>query len=328
MINLKTNINFMKRGRYMFIASIFLMLISCLLISFKGLNLGIDFTKGTRFDIVITGNLSDTGVGKNGSIRIEDMETIMSSLNLKDQYTIKELSSGSAYIESDSLFHNSEYMFSIVSQAQFDKNKIISQINEMKNVEYNEDKSLYQTIGPKMGNELASSAKWSLGIAILLILVYITFRFNSLFAISSILALVHDILITTGIFSLFNFEISLPIIAAFLMILGYSLNDTIVVFDRIRENLNEKDEDISPMVNQSINQTLSRTVLTSLTTLIVLIILYFVGSYLIKLFTLALIIGVIIGTYSSIFVASFSFKVLYNRYGHLLSRFDLEEDEE
>ena len=312
----------------MFIASIFLMLISCLLISFKGLNLGIDFTKGTRFDIVITGNLSDTGVGKNGSIRVEDMETIMSSLNLKDQYTIKELSSGSAYIESDSLFHNSEYMFSIVSQAQFDKNKIISQINEMKNVEYNEDKSLYQTIGPKMGNELASSAKWSLGIAILLILVYITFRFNSLFAISSILALVHDILITTGIFSLFNFEISLPIIAAFLMILGYSLNDTIVVFDRIRENLNEKDEDISPMVNQSINQTLSRTVLTSLTTLIVLIILYFVGSYLIKLFTLALIIGVIIGTYSSIFVASFSFKVLYNRYGHLLSRFDLEEDEE
>ena len=98
--------------------------------------------------------------------------------------------------------------------------------------------------------------------------------------------------------------------------------------DRIRENLNKKDEDISPMVNHSINQTLSRTVLTSLTTLIVLIILYFVGSYLIKLFTLALIIGVVIGTYSSIFVASFFFKVLYNRYGYLLNQFDLEEDEE
>ena len=328
MIHIKTNIDFMKNGGYIFIASVLVMLISCLLVFFKGLNLGIDFTKGTRFDIVITENLSELPEYKSDSIKIEDMEAIINSLNLNEQYTIKKLSSGSSYIDSDSLFQSKEYMFSIVSQAQFDKNKIISQINEIKNLDYNEDKSLYQTIGPKMGNELAESAKWSLGIAILLILVYITFRFNSLFAVSSILALVHDILITTGIFSLFNFEISLPIIAAFLMILGYSLNDTIVVFDRIRENLNKKDEDISPMVNHSINQTLSRTVLTSLTTLIVLIILYFVGSYLIKLFTLALIIGVVIGTYSSIFVASFFFKVLYNRYGYLLNQFDLEEDEE
>ena len=316
MINFKPNIDFMKNGSYIFMASILMMIASCLLIFFKGLNLGIDFTKGTRFDIVIAQSKES-----NTYINVEDMESIMNNLNLSGQYTIKELNT-------ETVTNNKEQMFSIVSQLQFDKTKIIDQINKIENLEYNDDKSLYQTIGPKMGSELASSAKWSLGIAIILILTYITFRFNSLFALSSILALIHDILITTGIFSLFNFEVSLPIIAAFLMILGYSLNDTIVVFDRIRENLNPKDENISNMVNHSINQTLSRTILTSLTTLIVLIILYFVGSYLIKLFTLALIIGVIIGTYSSIFVASFSFKILYNKYGHLLYQFDLEEDED
>ena len=314
MINFKPNINFMKNGSYIFMASILMMIVSCLLIFFKGLNLGIDFTKGTRFDIVIAQSKES-----NTYINVEDMESIMNNLNLSGQYTIKELNTESAT-------NNKEQMFSIVSQLQFDKTKIIDQINKIENLEYNDDKSLYQTIGPKMGSELASSAKWSLGIAIILILIYITFRFNSLFALSSILALIHDILITTGIFSLFNFEVSLPIIAAFLMILGYSLNDTIVVFDRIRENLNPKDENISNMVNHSINQTLSRTILTSLTTLIVLIILYFVGSYLIKLFTLALIIGVIIGTYSSIYIASFSFTILYEKYGWMLNTNDEEED--
>ncbi len=314
MIHFKTNIKFMKIGTYMFSMSILLMLISSLLIFFKGLNLGIDFTKGTRFDIAIY-------TSANKEIKVEEVRNIINNINLEEKYTIKKLQSEKS---------SNEQIFSIISQAQFNKNEIISQINEIDNYTYNENKSLYQTIGPKMGSELGVSAKWSLGIAVILILIYITFRFNSLFAISSILALIHDILITTGIFSLFNFEINLPIIAAFLMILGYSLNDTIVVFDRIRENLNlnKKEEDVSSLVNHSINQTLSRTILTSLTTLIVLIILYFVGSYLIKLFTLALIIGVIIGTYSSIFIASFSFKILYNKYGHLLNQFDLEEDED
>ena len=136
-------------------------------------------------------------------------------------------------------------------------------------------------------------------------------------------------LITLGIFSFFSLEINLPIIAAFLTILGYSLNDTIVVFDRIRENLNidkNKDE-ISNIVNKSINQTLTRTLLTSLTTLIVLVILYFVGSYLIKLFTLALIIGVIIGTYSSIFIASYSVSILHNKFGYILEKFRLDDNE-
>ena len=168
----------------------------------------------------------------------------------------------------------------------------------------------------------------SLLIASILILVYITIRFNGFFALGSIVALVHDILITLGIFSLFSLEINLPIIAAFLTILGYSLNDTIVVFDRIRENFNINQKDISNTINKSINQTLARTLLTSLTTLIVLVILYFVGSYLIKLFTLALIIGVIIGTYSSIFIASYSVSVLHNKFGYILERFRFDENEE
>ena len=162
MINLKTNINFIKNGLYIFIASILIMLASCLLIFFKGLNLGIDFTKGTRFDIVIT----DSSIGSSHNIKVEDMESIMDNLNLKGQYTIKELNS-------ESTSYNKERMFSIVSQLQFDKNKIIDQINKIENLEYNDDKSLYQTIGPKMGSELATSAKWSLGIALILISIYI-----------------------------------------------------------------------------------------------------------------------------------------------------------
>ena len=136
-------------------------------------------------------------------------------------------------------------------------------------------------------------------------------------------------MIVVGIFSLFDLQIKLPIIAAFLTILGYSLNDTIVVFDRIRENLSlAKTKDaIDSITNKSINQTLSRTLLTSLTTLIVLIILYFVGGEEITLFTLALIIGVAVGTYSSIYIASFTFSKLYNKYGHLLNQDNSEEIE-
>ena len=147
---------------------------------------------------------------------------------------------------------------------------------------------------------------------------------------AAIIALIHDSLIIFSFASLFNLEINTPFIAAILTILGYSLNDTIVVFDRIRENLNSdrKQDDISNTVNQSINQTLTRTMLTSLTTLIVLIILYFVGSYLIKLFTLALIIGVIIGTYSSIFIASYSVSILQNKFGYILEKFRLDDSGE
>lgn len=164
-----------------------------------------------------------------------------------------------------------------------------------------------ETVGPKIGQELVYDAVWAILFSMGLILVYIMFRFEFRFGVGAVMALFHDVIITLGVFSLLDIEISIPVIAAVLTIIGYSLNDTIVVFDRIRENMksfSRKIADFSGMVNRSINETLSRTVVTSTTTLMVVIILYFFGGEIIRDFALALICGVIIGTYSSIFVAS------------------------
>ena len=313
MIHFKPNINFTKNSTYIFIVSMIIMLASIALISFKGINLGIDFTSGTRFDMAINNS--------GHPIKIESLKSeIIDKTKLKDNFVLKELKGEGT---------SDTQIFSLISQENFDIELIESAIDSKK-YPINKKQSQLLRISPKMGKELADNATWALSVAMIAILIYITFRFNRFFALSSIIALIHDVTITVGIFSLFNLPINLPIVAAFLTILGYSLNDTIVVFDRIRENLNisKKEDNISLIVNQSINQTLSRTILTSLTTLIVLTILYLVGSYLIKLFTLALIFGVIIGTYSSIFVASFSFTILYNKYGHLLKKSDLDELEE
>ena len=141
--------------------------------------------------------------------------------------------------------------------------------------------------------------------AIALILVYISIRFEFIYAVGAIAAVFHDVIITLGIFSILNYEISLAIIAAFLTIVGYSLNDTIVIFDRIRENIKTmKKDSIIDIVNKSINESLSRTIVTSITTLFVVLTLYFFGGNVIHLFSFALIIGILVGTYSSIFVAS------------------------
>ncbi len=164
---------------------------------------------------------------------------------------------------------------------------------------------LVEKVGPKIGSELRQAAILAILIALFFILLYISWRFEFVFAIGAIAALFHDIIITLGVFSLLNLEISLAIIAAFLTIVGYSLNDTIVVFDRIRENLKVmRRETYETIVNSSINQSLSRTAVTSLTTLLVVTILYFFGGEVIQDFAFALIVGVIIGTYSSIFIAS------------------------
>ena len=141
--------------------------------------------------------------------------------------------------------------------------------------------------------------------ALTLILIYISFRFEFIFAIGAIAAIAHDVIITLGIFSILGYEISLPIVAAFLTIVGYSLNDTIVIYDRIRENMKTRKKDpVAATVNKSINESLSRTIETSLTTLMVVITLYIFGGEVIHYFSFALIIGVLVGTYSSIFVAS------------------------
>ena len=162
-----------------------------------------------------------------------------------------------------------------------------------------------EAVGPKIGGELRSAALQAIGLALGLILIYITIRFEFRFAIAAIVALVHDVLITLGVFSIAGFEISLAVVAAFLTIVGYSLNDTIVVFDRIRENLKVPGRDsYESVLNRSINQSLSRTVVTSGTTMLVLLVLLFFGGEVLKGFAFALTIGVLIGTYSSIFVAT------------------------
>ena len=164
---------------------------------------------------------------------------------------------------------------------------------------------LLDTLSPKIGSELSGKAIMAILYALTLILIYISFRFEFIFAIGAIAAIAHDVIITLGIFSILGYEISLPIVAAFLTIVGYSLNDTIVIFDRIRENMKTRKKDpVGATVNKSINESLSRTIVTSLTTLMVVITLYIFGGEVIHYFSFALIIGVLVGTYSSIFVAS------------------------
>ena len=162
-----------------------------------------------------------------------------------------------------------------------------------------------ESVGPKIGKELQTDALKAIGLALLLILIYITFRFDRYYALGSVMALIHDVLITLGVFSLLDYEINLSIIAAFLTIVGYSLNDTIVVFDRIRENIPKfMKKTLNDVVNISLNETLNRTVITSLTTMMVVVILFIWGGKVINLFAFALIVGIFIGTYSSLFVAS------------------------
>ena len=162
-----------------------------------------------------------------------------------------------------------------------------------------------ETVGPKVGEELKNRAWAAIVISIFGILIYISWRFEFKFAVGAIVALIHDVVITLGIFSILNKEISLAIIAAFLTIVGYSLNDTIVVFDRIRENFSlRRKESYGTMVNISINESLSRTIITSLTTLIVVLFLIFMGGEVIRDFAFALMVGILVGTYSSVYVAS------------------------
>ena len=171
-------------------------------------------------------------------------------------------------------------------------------------------------VGPRVGSELRNDGLKALGIAAVLILAYIAFRFNSRFAPGAILAVVHDLLITAGIFVILGFEFDLRILAAMLAILGYSLNDTIIIYDRIRENLEKRTSyDLTTVLNESVNQTLSRTTLTSLTTFGAVLALGLLGGEVIRPFAIAMLIGVIVGTYSSIYIAAPTLMFLEERYG-------------
>jgi len=275
----KTNFNFLNKIKFTTVLSIGLILFGLINLFINGgPKLSIDFTGGTIIQIKFENPMD-----------ISEMRTILANSNVSVSQIIE-------------FGNNKEYI--LRTQNSHNNSKIL--IAELQNIfETQFDVRRVETVGPRIGKELRSDAFKAIIFALIGILFYIWYRFDRYYALGSVAALIHDVLITIGIFSILNFEIDLTIIAAFLTIVGYSLNDTIVVFDRIRENItNYSRENLDSVVNLSLNETLSRTFITSLTTLLVVCMLYFVGGEVIKLFALALIIGVLVGTYSSIYVAS------------------------
>ncbi len=255
------------------------------LIVHGGPNYGIDFRGGTLVQVKI-----------HKPTDISHIRDALKGLNL-----------GEVIIQSIGEKKESEYLIRIEKSStslkgisERIKEHLMSKFGE-KNVEIRR----VEMVGPKVGKDLRRKGLWAIIFSMFAILVYITWRFEFWFAIGAIVALAHDVLITVGVFSITNKQFNLAIVAAILTIIGYSLNDTIVVYDRIRENMKKLQKiSFSDLINQSINETLSRTILTSLTTLITVVILFLVGGGVIHNFAFALIIGVVVGTYSSIYIAS------------------------
>ena len=279
----KTNIDFISKTKITLFLSLGIILlgIGSLIIN-KGPKLSIDFVGGTVIQVATA-----------KTIEINEVRTLLNT-------TILETSE---VTEITGL--NTNQQFRIKTNLKIDDTTEISNTIFQSLIDYDPEIRAIESVGPKVGKELQSQAIYAIGLALLMLMIYIGFRFDQFYAMGSVMAIVHDVLITLGIFSLLNLEINLSIIAAFLTIVGYSLNDTIVIFDRFREN-SQKDLKLSliELANLSLNQTMSRTIVTSLTTLMVVTILFFVGGEVIKYFAFALIIGVIVGTYSSIFIAS------------------------
>ncbi len=291
-----TNIDFMSKThltRIMSLSIITLGIIS--LVINKGPKLSIDFIGGT----LIAVNYTD-------EININDVRSSMENVEIEgENYDFSKA-------EIKHFGDLSNVAFRIATLENEPENFTKSLIDKMSNlypnlVPKNKDEFILaiEKVGPKIGAELRGDAVMAIFSALILILIYITIRFELKYAVGAIAALAHDVIITLGVFSLFGFEISLAVIAAFLTIVGYSLNDTIVIFDRIRENSKMlKNSTLVSVINQSINDSLSRTIVTSLTTFFVVLILFLFGGEVLNTFSFAMIIGVIIGTYSSIFVAS------------------------
>ena len=261
--------------------SISLVTISLLFLIFKGLNFGIDFKGGTLIEL----RASDA------KIQVSSLRDNLNQMNLGD-VSVKNFGN-----ENDFLI-------------KFENNKNKDIIEEIK---LNLDKSFgnnfsfrrVENVGPKVSAELLRSGVISIGLALLMMLFYIWFRFEWQFSLGSIIALFHDVIITLGIFSLLSIEINLSIVAAVLTIVGYSMNDTVVIYDRIRENLSKFNKlEIDQVSNLSVNETLSRTLITSVTTLLALFSIFILGGEILKGFSFAMILGVLVGTYSSIFIAS------------------------
>jgi len=265
------------------LTSSLIIVISILLLLFKGLNYGVDFKGGTLIEIRTT----------NNNISISDLRKAFNKMDLGD-ISVKEFGKKNDFI------------------VKFEK-KNKPKENIIENIKKNLSKSIgnnfefrrVESVGPKVSSELLISGIIAIALSLGAMLIYIWIRFEWQFSLGAIIALFHDVIITLGFFSLFGFEINLSIVAAVLTIVGYSMNDTVVIFDRVRENLRKySDIKIFDLTNISINETLSRTIITSITTLLALLSIYFFGGEVLKGFSLAMILGVIFGTYSSIYIAN------------------------
>ncbi len=279
------NINFLGKRRIAAVLSaVFIIVGVASLIIHKGPNYGIDFAGGVLVQVQFDQNINIKKI-RESLKQIELGDSIIQRYGSDREFIIRVV---------------------LASEAELEKTAKIIEENLKDNfAEFNIDIRRVEMVGPTVGKELRSSALLAIAAALAGILIYISARFEFKFAVAAIIALVHDVLITVGLFSLTNKEMNLPIIAALLTIVGYSLNDTIVVFDRIRENLKIiRKKSYEEIVNSSINQTISRTLLTSVTTFIVVLCLFIFGGNVIHDFSFALMVGVIVGTYSSIFVAS------------------------
>ena len=273
--------NFSSKFRVANIFSLILFATSLLFILLKGLNYGIDFKGGTLIEL----RASSTGAS--------EIRTVLNKMDLGD-------------VNVKNFGQEGDYLIK-VEQKENDGNKIIPQIKEnlSENLKTEINFRRVENVGPKVSSELLQSGIIAISLSLAAMLFYIWIRFEWQFSIGSIIALFHDVVITLGIFSVLSLEINLSIIAAVLTIVGYSMNDTVVIYDRIRENLNKFNRlNIKEIADLSINDTLARTIITSVTTLLALLSIFILGGEILKGFSFAMILGVVIGTYSSIFVAS------------------------
>ena len=262
------------------IVSLVLIIVSLILLVFKGLNFGIDFKGGTLIELRSSDN----------KINVSSLRDNLTNMDLGD-VSVKKFGNDQDYLVK---FENK-------------KNNIVEEIKSNLELSFgnNFDFRRVENVGPKVSAELLKSGIIAISVSLAIMLIYIWIRFEWQFSLGAIIALFHDVIITLGIFSLLNLEINLSIIAAVLTIVGYSMNDTVVIFDRVRENLRKySDIKISEITNISINETLSRTLITSVTTLLALFSIFFFGGEILKGFSLAMIFGVIFGTYSSIYIAN------------------------
>ena len=276
-----TNYNFLKYKKF-FVSLSTVITIGCLLIILiKGFNYGVDFKGGTVIEIRTEKN-----------IHVEEIRSSISKLNINN-YTVKEFGAANNFeISMENSINNNEFVNSIKNNLEKDLKQKIS----IRKVE---------TVGPKVGGELIKSAIYALLFGFIAIFIYLWFRFEWQFSLGGIVALFHDTIITAGIFSLFNLKFDLTIIAALLTIIGYSINDTVIIYDRIRENL-KKDSvsNLTDLINKSLNETLSRTLKTSGATLLSIVAVLIFGGEVLRGFAFAITFGIIFGTYSSIYVAS------------------------